>query len=815
MILLCTLFPCVVHSAGLEQARDVHVKTVRFHEEARDAPIPPMSHPASDLVYSTFLGGSGDALHYWGDGAGAIAVDSAGCVYIAGTASSSDFPATAGAFQTSRNGEYLNAFVAKLSSDGSSLVYSTYLGGSVEDWASSIAVDSAGCVYLAGGASSSNFPTTRGAFQTTLHQGSENAFVTKLRASGASLVYSTFLGGTVEDYASSLAIDPSGFAYVTGFTASPDFPTTPGTFQTSFNCAYGQAFVTKLDTTGSSLVYSTYLGGSGSYGDGANGIAVDSAGCAYVTGYTYSTDFPTTSSAFQATLNSASDYSNAFVTKLSSTGESLVYSTFLGGSVEASASAIAVDSAGCAYVVGETSSSDFPTTPGAFEPSLKQGGENAFVTKLNATGSSMVYSTFLGGSEDFYGDGANAIAVDSSGCAYVVGYTYSANFPTTPGAFRTALKNAMYGSNAFVTKLNSTGSSLVYSTYLGGSGYADPSGRHYSDQASAIAIDRFGCAYVAGSTASSDFPTSPGAFQTSFNCVYGQAFVTKLSMGMHTGLAGLAFDGSIWYTTDLSTWTNVPGKLTSLVIGDFSGNGNRGMAGIAADDSIWFTTDLSNWTRIPGSLSIIAVGDVNGGGKDDIVGLYSDGSIWYTTDERTWHNIPGNLSSLVPGRFTGGNIYGIAGRASDGSIWCTTDLVAWHNVPGNLSNLVVGSFSRDGVDELAGVTQTDSVWYTKDMQNWTNVPGILDSIVVGDFSGDGIAGIAGLSPDGSVLYTTDLQNWTNVPGNLKSLVTEDLFGDGKDCLIGLALDGSIWYTEDMQSWRNIPGQLSSLVAFRE
>jgi hypothetical protein len=326
------------------------------------------------------------------------------------------------------------------------------------------------------------------------------------------LFYSTYLGGNSLDQGFGVAVDSSGNAYVTGQTSSPNFPTTSGAFQTSFGGNY-DAFVTKLNATGSALVYSTYLGGNGldQSVDGL-GIALDSTGSAYVAGGTTSTNFPTTPGAFQTTLAGQFD---AFVTKLNPTGSALVYSTYLGGSGTDECFGIAVDSAGSAYVTGGTRFGNFPTTSGAFQTIPGSSLVDAFVTKLNAAGSALVYSTYLGGSGDDFGFG---IGVDSTGSAYVTGGITSTNFPTTSGAFQTTSGGSF---DAFVTKLNVMGSALVYSTYLGGSG---------DDFASGIAVDSFSNAYLAGQTSSPNFPTTSGAFQTAFGGGSDDAFVTKLNV---------------------------------------------------------------------------------------------------------------------------------------------------------------------------------------------------------------------------------------------------------------------------------------------
>ena len=337
------------------------------------------------------------------------------------------------------------------------LAYSTFLGGSGPDQGVGIAIDGAGSAYLTGTTGSDNFPTTAGAFDTTYNSGGGDAFVTKLDASGAALGYSTYLGGSDDDGTSALALDGAGNAYVTGHTASADFPTTAGAFDTSFNGSV-DAFVTKLDASGAALGYSTYLGGSGY--DGASGIELDGAGSAYLSGATDGTDFPTTAGAFDTTYNGLGD---AFVTKLDASGAALGYSTYLGGSGTDGGHSIAVDGAGGAYLTGNTQSyEDFPTTAGAFDTTWN-GGTDSFVTKLDASGAALGYSSYLGGSDYDLGQG---IAVDGAGNAYLTGYTGSPSFPTTAGAFDRTYND---GGDAFVTKVDASGAALGYSSYLGGS----------------------------------------------------------------------------------------------------------------------------------------------------------------------------------------------------------------------------------------------------------------------------------------------------------------------------------------------------------
>ncbi len=302
-------------------------------------------------------------------------------------------------------------------------------------------------------------------------------------------------------------MDTSGNAHITGTTESSDFPTTAGAFQTTYGGGAFDAYVAELNPTGTALVYSTYLGGSDV--EQGRSIALDTSGNAYLTGWTASTNFPTTAGAFQTTYSGGYD---AYVTELNPTGSGLVYSTYLGGSREELGYGIALDISLNAYLTGITFSTDFPTTAGAFQTTFG-GGDDAFVTELNPTGSGLVYSTFLGGSGGEVGFG---IAVDTTGIAYVTGYTDSSDFPTTAGAFQTT-----YGGNqdAFVTELNPTGTGLFYSTYLGS---------FVSDIGFGIAVSTSGNAYVTGST-QGIFPVFADAFQATFGGV-ADAFVAQVGV---------------------------------------------------------------------------------------------------------------------------------------------------------------------------------------------------------------------------------------------------------------------------------------------
>jgi beta-propeller repeat-containing protein len=476
---------------------------VVFQVSDYDATLPLVIDPT--LFYSSYLGGTGiDSLYD-------IAVDSSGYAFVTGGGSSIDFPTMSG-LQPVLNGAY-DAYVTKLDTTGSALIYSTYFGGSGNDGGSSIVVDSLDNAYVTGSTNSTDFPTLN-ALQPSNAGGLLDIFVTKLNPAGSALVYSTYLGGSSLDLVTGIALDLAGNAYVTGQTQSGNFPTTVGAFQAAF-AGSSDAFVAKVNVTGTALVYSTYLGGTGA--ETGWGIAVDITS-AYVTGRTESLNFPTTVGAFQTTTGAPQSGADAFVTKLDPTGSTLVYSTYLGGSEYDESYAIALDASGSAFVTGITQSTDFPTAS-PYQPFLVDSGGpgDAFVTKLNATGSGLVYSTYLGGNDVDQGSG---IAVDTTDNAYVIGRTASTDFPIVAGAFQSLLAG---DEDAFVTKLNPMGSALIYSMYLGGT--------DRDADSLAITLDDLAepNAYVTGTTFSVDFPTTMGAFDTSFNGGFSDGFVVQIS----------------------------------------------------------------------------------------------------------------------------------------------------------------------------------------------------------------------------------------------------------------------------------------------
>ena len=450
------------------------------------------------LIYSTYLGAGG------GDWAWAIAVNPQGYAWVTGEAGPGVFPVTPGAYDTSFNGA-TDVFVTCLSQQGNVLKFSTFLGGNGNERGLGIALDGAGSSYVTGWTMSNNFPTTPGAFDT-VQNGGTDAFVAKLNVFGTILMYSTFLGGTTEDLAEGIAVNSQGIAYVGGYTNSANFPTTPGAFQ-SMNRGGYDGFVARLNGLGTRVDFSTYIGGTDH--DFISDITIESGIVPYVTGWTYSPNFPTTPGAYDISHNGLSD---AFVTRLETSGAGLVYSTFVGGAGTDAAYAIFVGGM-LASVTGFTESANFPTTAGAYDTSFNGGLFDAFVTRLDASGFGLKYSTYLGGAGDERG---TDIVLDSTGFMYVTGGTASANFPVV-----NAIQNLLGGSyDVFVTRFNVQGNALDFSTFLGGAG---------PDIGWGIGLDAAAMTYVAGYSGSNNFPTTLGAVDTTFNGGGADAITFKLS----------------------------------------------------------------------------------------------------------------------------------------------------------------------------------------------------------------------------------------------------------------------------------------------
>jgi hypothetical protein len=456
------------------------------------------AHVTATVDYSTFFGGNNNTMIY------GVAVCSDGSAVVAGATNASSLPVTVGAFDTtydytvpSDDNTREEGFVAKFDAAGS-LEFLTYLGGSSSDYISAVAVDEQCSIYLTGNTRSSDFPTTKNAYERTFKGDGRDTFVTKLSSDGSALLYSTYLGGNDWDYGFTIAVDTAHNAYVGGFTHG-GYPVTAGAADETFGSP-GDGFVSKLNPEGSQLVYATYLGRDGEW-DSIPSIAVDSLGAVYV---------PMT------TLGDKGG-----VTKISPDGSQFEYSTLLPGG----SSGLAVDSQRNVYVVGQVRAADggtyFPVTADAFQPLYGGGAADFTIAKLDANGV-QIYGSYLGGSgNDSISWGR--VALDAAGNMYVTGSTNSTNFPVAHPVQGTLGGNY----DAFVTKINFS-SGIALSSYLGGAAGENSYGDNQNFYG-AIAVDNSDHIYLAGRTDSADFPTTPNAFDTTFNGPAYDGFLTKIS----------------------------------------------------------------------------------------------------------------------------------------------------------------------------------------------------------------------------------------------------------------------------------------------
>ena len=405
------------------------------------------------LLASTYLGGSKT------DSSNSIVADLKGNIYVVGYTFSSDFPTTVYSFDTSYNDSYFSdTFILKLDDDLSNLLASTYLGGSSYDKGYSIAIDFSENVFITGETSSSNFPTTIGVYNTSYDGRSyTDTFISKLNGDLSNLLASTYFGGTGNDQGNSLAVNSNGNIYIAGWTASKNFPTTDGAFDTSSGVYRGDTFISKFSGDLSAIIASTRLGGTSS--DVLGSIFIDSEENIYVVGYTHSSDFPTTSDAYDTSFNNEGyDSNDVFISKLNGDLTTLLASTFLGASRDDYGESIIEDSDRNIYVVGYTSSSDFPTTTGAYDTSYNGSYDyssdsydyDVFVSKLNGSLTDVHSSTYLGASND---DRCNSIAISSDGNIYVAGFTESPDFPMGNDNYNTSYNGGSY--DTFVSKFDS------------------------------------------------------------------------------------------------------------------------------------------------------------------------------------------------------------------------------------------------------------------------------------------------------------------------------------------------------------------------
>jgi hypothetical protein len=455
-------------------------RTVSFEVGRFDASRPLVIDPG--IALSTYVGGPGDDLGY------GLAVNAEGGVLVAGSTLGAGFPTTGGAFCTTKGGQ--DAFILKLDANLSKLVYSTYVGSSAADQAIGLAVDDAGCPCIVGTTAGPDFPTTAGAYNTSLEQG---IFVFKLDATGGDVRSSTMIPSGAGDIPFDIAIDPSGDIVVGGtsgyWLVGPSLPITTGAFDTTLNGTDG--FALKLSGDLSELRWCTYFGGAAT--DWCNDLAIGPDHSVYLVGSTEGNGFPVTTGAYDTTV---SGYGDSYVLRLDENGTRAIYSTFIGGEGFEEAVAVTVDDAGCAFVLGKTQSASFPVSSTAFQRTIA-GGYDGYVLKMSASGESLVYSTLLGGNREEYVSG---IHVDADGHAHVLGTTYSSDFPTTSDAISRG--NVGVGLDLTYTELDAGGDRLLYSTYLGGTD---------DDEAADIFVDDGHTVFLLAISESIDYPTSPTA----------------------------------------------------------------------------------------------------------------------------------------------------------------------------------------------------------------------------------------------------------------------------------------------------------------
>ncbi|MBF8275962.1 MAG: hypothetical protein HW390_1035 [Candidatus Brocadiaceae bacterium] len=418
---------------------------------ATDVFISKLDSGLTSLLASTYLGG------YDGDYGRAIAIDAGGNVYVAGYTNAANFPTTGGAYSTTYNGGSYDIFVSKLNNGLTSLQASTFLGGSNNEYGKALAIDTSGNIYVMGYTDSTDFPTTSRVYSSSYNGGFYDVFVSKLDSGLTSLSASTYLGGSGDDNGYAITLDTGGNVYVTGYTDSRGFPTTSGSYDTSYNGSE-DVFISKLNSGLTSLQASTFLGSSSS--DYGKALAIDTSGNIYVMGYTASTDFPITSGVYDTTYNGGTY--DVFVANLDGGLTNLQASTYLGGANDDYGYSLAIDTSGNVYMAGYTDSTDFPVTSGSYNTS-HNGGEDVFVSKLNSGLTSLQASTYLGGSGT---DDGYSLTLDAGGNVYVTGQTASTGFPATNGAYDTSFNNGAY--DVFVSKLDGDLSASLPPTVITG-----------------------------------------------------------------------------------------------------------------------------------------------------------------------------------------------------------------------------------------------------------------------------------------------------------------------------------------------------------
>ncbi len=669
------------------------------------------------LQYSTYLGGS-DA-DYGED----IVVGTDGTAWITGYTYSFDFPRR-NSYNPSLSGSS-DAFVTGLSSTGSTLIYSTYLGGSGDEQSHGITIDSLGYIFVAGWTNSADFPTQQ-CFQASYGGGSGDGFITQFKPGGSLIHSSSYLGGIGNDAVNSIAVDSSYYFYVTGVTDSTDFPIVNPAFQSSFGGVKDSFFV-KVHTNGLSLIKATYLGGS--YEDQGYDIALDGAGYSYITGITYSPDFPT-QGAYQSSLAGGASDADAFVTQFRKDGSTLYYSTYLGGTAEDMGSSIFVDGAALAYVTGSTGSDDFPVV-NPYQSTRSGGGSygEVFASKLNITGTSLLYSTYLGGSGFDQGKG---ITADSDGSAYLTGSTASSDFPILHPYQSTRAG----GSDAFVSRLSTSGSALRYSTYLGGTA---------TDEGTAVALDTAGDIYVTGQTASTTgFPVLH-AYQSSL-AGGSDAFVTKLSPSLSEkhyhydyngdGTSDIAiFRGSsgLWAVRGV-TRVYFGGTDDQPAPGDYNGDGTTEIGIFRHTSGLWAVRGVTR-AYFGTNYDLSVSGDYNGDGTWDIAIFRRTAGLWAVRGI-TRAYFGGASDDPSPGYFNSDNSLDFAIFRPNSGLWAARGVTRFY-FGGSSDIPTAGDYNGDGLWEGGIFRPSSGLWAIRGVTRKYFGSGYTDIPVPADYNGNG------------------------------------------------------------------------------
>jgi len=691
------------------------------------------------LVYCGYIGGSG---YDCGQG---IAVDGSGNAFVTGYTSSTEatFPVIGGPDLTYKGGTW-DAFVAKVNASGTALVYCGYIGGSGDDYGYGIAVDGSGNAYVTGQTDSAQatFPVVVGPGLT--HNGITDAFAAKVNASGTALSYCGYIGGNSDDYGYGIAVDGSGNAYVTGRTESTQatFPVTGGPDLTYGGGLY-DAFVAKVKANPNDPVvknnfdYCGYIGGLG--GDEGYGISVDGSGNAYVTGATVSFEatFPVIGGP-DLTHNGAVD---AFVAKVNASGTALSYCGYIGGSGDDYGHDVAVDSTGNAYVTGQAHSTQatFPEIGGP-DLTYNGGGYDAFVAKVNSSGAALVYCGYIGGSD--YDDG-RGIAVDSSGNAYVTGRTGSteATFPVVVGPDLT------YGGDlydAFVAKVNSTGTTLLYCGYIGGAGIEG--GR-------SIAVDDSGNAYVTGHTSSTQatFPVAVGPDLT--HNVSADAFVAKISSIPKDDFLGTWDGQGVYYlNSDTGLWVKLASPADLITAGDLDGDGIDDLIGIwPAQGGVWVKYSATgSWAKLSTTAEHIAAGDMNGDGRCDLLGTWDSQGVYYRNSlNGFWVQMASPADLITAGDLDGDGIDDLIGIwPAQGGVWVKYSATgSWAWLSSTAKDIAAGDMNGDGRVDFLGTWDGQGVFYRDSVSSaWVKMATPADQVTCGYLDGDAKADLIGIWP---------------------------------------------------------------------